>query len=147
MNPDLLPILAQGLRETLYMVLLSSALATILGWPIGVTLTITDKGHILEQVHINRVLSEVVNVLRSFPFIIMIIVLLPLSRLIVGTTLGATAAVVPLSICAAPFIGRIIENCLQEVERGKIEAAQAHGGQYLADHCQGAGSRGSARPG
>lgn len=88
---------------------------------------ITEKGHIAQSPKINKVLGTIINIFRSFPFIILIVILLPLSRIVVGTSLGSTAAVVPLSIGSAPFLARIIENSLKEVERGKIEAALAMG--------------------
>ncbi|WP_371379628.1 methionine ABC transporter permease [Sporomusa aerivorans] len=127
MSEDLIELLATGLGETLYMVALSTCIALILGMPLGIILVITDKGHVLEAPKINRVLSTVINIVRSFPSIILIVVLLPLARFIVGTTLGATAAIVPLAIGSAPFLARIIENCLKEVSFGKIEAAMAIG--------------------
>lgn len=127
MQGDLLSILLTGIGETLYMVLLSTSAALILGLPLGVALVVTGKGHILESAGLNKALGAIINCTRSFPFVILIVLLLPLSRLLVGTTLGVTAAVVPLSIGSAPFIARIIENCLKEVDWGKIEAAQAMG--------------------
>ncbi|MDS1030771.1 methionine ABC transporter permease [Bacillota bacterium LX-D] len=127
MNDDLFDLLLGGLGETIYMVVLSTVAALILGLPLGIILVATEKGHILEAPRFNKVLGTFINIFRSFPFIILIVVLLPLSRFIVGTTLGATAAVVPLSIGSAPFLARIIENSLKEVSTGKIEAAQAMG--------------------
>ena len=124
---DLLSLLSAGFDETIYMVLLSTLAALILGLPLGVALVVTTKGHIMEWAGFNRVISTLVNVFRSFPFIILIVILLPLSRLLIGTTLGSTAAVVPLAIGSAPFLARIIENSIKEVDRGKIEAALAMG--------------------
>ncbi len=124
---DLLSLLSAGFGETIYMVLLSTLAALILGLPLGVALVVTTKGHIMEWAGFNRVISTLVNVFRSFPFIILIVILLPLSRLLIGTTLGSTAAVVPLAIGSAPFLARIIENSIKEVDRGKIEAALAMG--------------------
>jgi D-methionine transport system permease protein len=120
-------LLLTGLGETIYMVVVSTIAALMLGLPLGIILVVTEKGHVLEAPKFNKVLGTIINVLRSFPFIILIVVLLPLSRFIVGTTLGATAAIVPLSIGSAPFLARIIENCLKEVNFGKIEAAIAIG--------------------
>lgn len=131
MSEDLLELLATGLGETLYMVILATVIALALGLPLGIILVITDKGHVLEAPRINKVLSTIINIVRSFPSIILIVVLLPLARFIVGTTLGATAAVVPLAIGSAPFLARIIENCLKEVSFGKIEAALAIGANPL----------------
>jgi D-methionine transport system permease protein len=131
MRDDLLPLLATGLGETIYMVVLSTLISLILGLPIGVALVVTEPGHILPAPRINRLLGTLVNITRSFPTIILIVVLLPLSRLLVGTTLGATAAVVPLSVGSAPFLARIIENSLKEIDKGKIEAALAMGATPL----------------
>ncbi|QWV91880.1 ABC transporter permease [Geomonas oryzisoli] len=131
MHEDLIPMLLTGFGETLYMVVLSTVAAIVLGLPLGVLVVITSTGHVLESPRLNRVLGALINVTRSFPFIIMIVLLLPLSRFLVGTTLGATAACVPLSIAAAPFLARIIENSLKEVDRGKVEAALAMGATPL----------------
>ncbi|HBE77646.1 MAG TPA: methionine ABC transporter permease [Firmicutes bacterium] len=124
---DVLPLLGVALLETLYMVLLSTLAALALGFPLGIALVVTSKDHISESPNSNNVLGTVVNIFRSFPFIILIVILLPLSRFLIGTTLGSTAAVVPLAIGSAPFLARIIENSLKEVEKGKIEAALAIG--------------------
>jgi len=113
MQEDLLPMLFSGFGETLYMVVLSTLAAVLLGLPLGVLVVITAPGHLEDAPRLYRVLGTVINIARSFPFIIMIVLLLPLSRFLVGTTLGATAAVVPLSIAAAPFVGRIVENSLR----------------------------------
>ncbi|SDG50317.1 D-methionine transport system permease protein [Thermoanaerobacter thermohydrosulfuricus] len=112
-----------SLWETLYMVFFSTLFATILGFPLGVILVITDKGHIWEKPALNRILGLIVNMARSLPFIILIIAIFPLSRFIVGTTIGPTAAIVPLSIAAAPFVARVIESSLKEVSWGVIEAS------------------------
>lgn len=127
MQDDLIPLLSVAVGETLYMVVLSTFAALIIGLPLGILLVVAEKGHIFEVPWLNKVLGTVINIARSFPFIILIVVLLPLSRFIVGTTLGTTAAVVPLAIGSAPFVARLIENCLKEVDRGKIEAAMAMG--------------------
>ncbi|PIE53958.1 MAG: methionine ABC transporter permease [Dethiosulfovibrio peptidovorans] len=113
--------------ETLYMVALSSFFAVVLGFPVGITLILTGEGGLLESPRLYQIMDGAVNVLRSFPFIILMIVLFPLSRLVVGTTIGTTATVVPLSIGAAPFVGRIVEGALKEVDPGVIEAALAMG--------------------
>jgi D-methionine transport system permease protein len=131
MGDDLLSLLVQGLNETVYMVFLSTLAALLLGLPLGILLVVTSKGHISDCPPIHKSFSALVNIFRSFPFIILIVILLPLSRLLIGTTLGATAAVVPLSIGSAPFLARIIENSLMEVDKGKIEAALAMGAKPL----------------
>lgn len=105
----------------------STIVALLIGLPFGVILVVTEKGNILESAKVHQALGTIVNIFRSFPSIILIVILLPLSRFLIGTTLGATAAIVPLSIGSAPFFARIIENCLKEVAFGKIEAALAMG--------------------
>ncbi|MBM6822185.1 methionine ABC transporter permease [Fusobacterium mortiferum] len=113
--------------ETLYMVFFSTLFSLIIGFPIGILLTVTKEGNILERPKLNKILDFVINTLRSFPFIILMILLFPLSRIIVGTTIGSTAAIVPLSISAAPFVARMIEGALNEVDKGLIEASSSMG--------------------
>jgi D-methionine transport system permease protein len=127
MRDDLIGLLWDGLCETLYMVFWSSLFAFILGITLGVTMVVTEKGNILEAPRLNKVIGTIINSIRSLPFIILVVLLLPLARLFIGTTLGPTAAILSLSIGAAPFLGRIIENSLKEVSVGKIEAAKAMG--------------------
>lgn len=115
------------LLQTVYMVSLSTLFSLIIGLPLGVILTITDKGHIMENKAVNTVIGTIVNIFRSIPFIILIIALFPLSRLILGTTIGTNAAIVSLSVAAAPFVARIIEGSLKEVSYGLIEASLAAG--------------------
>ena len=124
---EALPLLISSLWETCYMVAVSSILATLFGLPLGVILTVTDKGHILENKSFNTVLGNIVNAARSVPFIILMVAIIPITRMLVGTSIGTTAAIVPLTISAAPFIARIIEGSLKEVQHGVIEAAQAIG--------------------
>ncbi|HBG14351.1 MAG TPA: methionine ABC transporter permease [Synergistaceae bacterium] len=123
----LVGLLAAPTLETLYMVFFSTLFATVLGFPLGIILVVTEKGGILENEYVYRVLDGVVNVLRSFPFIILMIVLFPLSRLVVGTTIGTTASIVPLAIAAAPFVARVVESALKEVDHGLVEAAVSMG--------------------
>ena len=113
--------------ETLYMVFFSTLFSFIIGFPIGILLVITKEGGILERPKLNKVLEILINTLRSFPFIILMILVFPLSRIIVGTTIGSTAAIVPLSISAAPFVARMIEGALNEVDKGLIEASSSMG--------------------
>jgi len=127
MRDDLVELLVEGLQETLFMVVWASLFALLLGSALGITLVVTEKGGILAAPRLNKVIGTAINAVRSLPFIILIVLLLPLARLIVGTTLGPTAAIVSLSIGAAPFLGRIIENSLKEVSSGKIEAAKSVG--------------------
>lgn len=123
----LVDLLLQPTLETIYMVAMSSLVASVIGFPIGVLLVVTEKDGLYEKPKLNRVLSGIVNVSRSFPFIILMILLFPLSRWIVGTTIGTTATVVPLSIGAAPLVGRIVESSLKEVDKGVLEAVIAMG--------------------
>jgi D-methionine transport system permease protein len=109
--------------NTIYMVLSATFFALLMGFPLGVVLSITSPGHIKEQPVVHRVLGTLVNIGRSFPFAILIVAIIPLTRLIVGTSLGTTAAIVPLAIAAAPFVARLIESALNEVDRHIIEAA------------------------
>ena len=116
--------------QTLVMVLFSTVFALLLGLPLGILLCVTgpeSQGGITPRPVLNEVLSRIVNVLRSFPFIILMILLFPLSRLIVGTSIGTAATIVPLSIAAAPFVARIIESALKEVDPGVVQAARAMG--------------------
>ena len=115
-NP-IISMLAVSTVETLYMVFLSTLFSLLLGFPIGVLLVITKEGGIYEMKKFNAILGVIINALRSFPFIILMIILFPLSRFVVGTTIGATAAVVPLSIGAAPFVARIVEGALLEASQ------------------------------
>ena len=120
-----------GIGQTLYMTLFSTLLAYILGLPIGVALCVTDKNGLHPMKGVNAVLGAIVNIVRSVPFIILLITVLPFTQWLLGTTLGATATVVPLVICAAPFIGRMVESSLKEVPFGVIEAARAMGTSNL----------------
>ncbi|MDU2064024.1 MAG: methionine ABC transporter permease [Sporomusaceae bacterium] len=127
MSQEILQLLAESFGQTVYMVIISTAIATILGIPLGVILVATNKGHILEKPALNRILGSIVNATRSVPFIILMVAIIPLTRMIAGTSIGTNAAIVPLSIAAIPFVGRIIESALKEVDQGLIEAAQSMG--------------------
>ncbi len=130
MNSQIMKLVLQSTGQTLEMVFFSTIFSVILGLPLGVLLHVTDKeekGGIIPRPVLNEVLSRIVNVLRSFPFLILMIVLMPLARLILGTTIGTRAAVVSLSIAAAPFVARVIETSLTEVDPGVIQAAKAMG--------------------
>lgn len=113
--------------DTFYMVFFSSLFATLLGLPLGILAVITSKGNILPMPKTKKVLDLFINVFRSFPFIILMILVFPLSRIIVGTTIGSTATIVPLSIAAAPFVARLIEGALKEVDGGLIELSKSLG--------------------
>lgn len=115
------------LLQTLYMLTLSTLFSVIIGLPLGVILTTTDKGHIMENKAVNTIIGTVVNIFRSVPFIILIIALFPLAKLILGTSIGTNAAIVSLSIAAAPFVARVVDGSLKEVSYGLIEASLAAG--------------------
>ncbi|MED4584550.1 methionine ABC transporter permease [Brevibacillus choshinensis] len=121
----------QAVYQTLYMVGISLIFATIIGLPLGVLLVVTRKGHILENQAIFSVLNPIINVFRSVPFIILLVAIIPFTRLIVGTSIGTTAAIVPLVIYTGPYIARLVENSLLEVNAGIIEAAEAMGATPL----------------
>lgn len=123
MGPELL----ENSWETLYMTFVSVLFASFIGLPLGVITVITDKGHIKENALVYNILGTIVNVLRSFPFIILLIAIYPFTRFIVGTTIGTNAAVVPLVIGAAPFVARMVETSLKEVDKGVVEAALSMG--------------------
>lgn len=127
MSPEMIALLAESLGETLYMVGVSAAISTVLGIPLGVILVTSSRGHILENIPVNRILGAIANATRSTPFIILMVAIIPLTRLLAGTSIGTNAAIVPLSIAAIPFVGRVVEASLREVDYGLIEAAQAMG--------------------
>lgn len=127
MFAEILPLLSKALGETIYMVVVSMAIATAIGVPLGVLLHTTAKGQILENVVVNQTVGSVVNAVRSIPFIILMVAIIPLTRFIVGSAIGTTAAIVPLVIASIPFIGRQVETSLKEVPAGLVEAAQAMG--------------------
>ncbi|MBP2071157.1 MAG: D-methionine transport system permease protein [Thermoanaerobacterium sp.] len=120
---NLWQLMEQPLWESLYMVFFSTLFSVLIGLPLGIILVITDKGHLSENIKLNHILGTIINIMRSVPFIILIIAIFPLSRLIVGTTIGPTAAIVALSVAAAPFVARVIESSLKEVDWGVIEAS------------------------
>ena len=120
-------LLLQGTLDTLYMTLVSTAIAYLIGIPLGVILVITRREGICPAPKTTAVLGTIVNIMRSVPFLILIIVLIPFTRLVAGTSIGATATIVPLIVGAAPFIARMVESSLLEVDAGVVEAAQAMG--------------------
>ncbi|MCT4619273.1 MAG: ABC transporter permease [Marinisporobacter sp.] len=120
-------LLTPSLLETLYMVFVSVFFTIIFGLPLGVILVVTDNNHILPSPWLNRVLSYVINITRSLPFIILMIFIIPFTRLVVGTTIGTTAAIVPLVIAATPFFSRVVETSIREVDWGVVEASISMG--------------------
>lgn len=127
MSSDMIPLLSKALGETIYMVAISMAIASVLGIPLGVLLHTTSRGQILESPALNRIIGAIVNAIRSIPFIILMVAIIPLTRLLVGSAIGTTAAMVPLVIASIPFIGRQVETSLKEVPYGLVEAALAMG--------------------
>lgn len=127
MSQTILSLLPDATFETIYMVVISSLLAILVGLPLGTLLYITRKKNILEQPAIHHILSTVVNMTRSIPFVILMIAVIPFTRLLVGSSIGTNAAIVPLSLAAMPFLARVVENALLEVNTGLIEAAIAMG--------------------
>ncbi len=127
MSPELLSLIYDATLETLYMVAAATLIGTAIGLPLGIFLATSGKGELFEAVSVNRILGLVVNATRSTPFIILVVAIIPLTRLIAGTSIGTTAAIVPLSIAAAPFIARIVEAAVREVDQGLVEASLAMG--------------------
>jgi D-methionine transport system permease protein len=125
---ELFQLVLNATGETLYMVVLAGFFTLMIGLPLGVLLFISRSGGLYAMPRFNKVLGGLVNLGRSLPFVVMLIALIPLTRLVVGTTLGSTAAVVPITIGAFPFFARIVENALDEVDKGRIEAILAMGG-------------------
>lgn len=127
MNETMIELLGKGILETLYMTLVSTLLSYVIGLPLGVILVVTGKGGIRPNKIIHQTLGIVVNVFRSIPFIILLILIMPITRLIVGTSIGSSAVIVPLVASAAPYAARLVESSLKEVQAGVIEAAQSMG--------------------
>ncbi|MFD5102897.1 methionine ABC transporter permease [Streptomyces albidochromogenes] len=125
---EMQPLLTQGTIDTLYMVLWSTVVSVIGGLPLGILLVLTDKGGLLQNVAVNKVLGVIVNIGRSLPFIILLIALIPFTTLVVGTFIGPSAMIVPLAIGAIPFFARLVETAIREVDHGLVEAVQAMGG-------------------
>ncbi|MEU1377618.1 MULTISPECIES: methionine ABC transporter permease [Streptomyces] len=128
---EMQPLLRDACLDTLFMVWWSTVWAIIGGIPLGLLLVLTDRGALLQNVVVNKVVGAVVNLGRSLPFIILLVWLIPFSRLVVGTSIGPSAAVVALVIGAVPFFARLVETAIREVDHGLIEAAQSMGGGTL----------------
>ena len=123
--------LMQALYETLYMVTVSLIIGALIGIPLGILLVVTRKHGIWPNVVIHQILNPIINILRSIPFIILLIAIVPFTKLVAGTSIGTTAAIVPLTVYVAPYIARLVENSLLEVDDGIIEAAKAMGASPL----------------
>ncbi len=125
---QLISLVGTATVQTVVMVFASTFFSLLLGLPLGILLCVTDPvGGITPKPVLNQILTRIVNVLRSFPFIILMILLFPLSRILIGTSIGTSATIVPLSIAAAPFVARVIETALKEVDPGVVQAARAMG--------------------
>ena len=127
MSQEIIKLMLQGIEETFYMVAVATVIGGIIGIPLGITLVTTSKGHILEIRFINQILGTIVNIIRSIPFIILMVAIIPLTRLIAGTSIGTTAACVPLTIVAIPFLSRLVETSIRDVDFGLVEAAESMG--------------------
>lgn len=127
LEPQMLSMLAEGTWQSIYMTLAITAISYIIGIPLGVFLVISDRGGIHPMAGLNWLVGGIVNILRSVPFLILMITIQPFTRLVVGTTIGTKAAIVALVVSAAPFVARMVEQSLLEIDHGVIEAAQSMG--------------------
>ncbi|MEU9059376.1 methionine ABC transporter permease [Streptomyces sp. NPDC048430] len=125
---EMQPLLSQGTIDTLYMVLWSTLVTVVGGLPLGILLVLTDKGGLLQNMVVNKVIGVIVNIGRSLPFIILLIALIPFTTWVVGTFIGPSAMIVPLAIGAIPFFARLVETAVREVDHGLVEAVQSMGG-------------------
>jgi len=131
MSPEIIRLILSATGETLLMVAVAAGLGTLFGLPLGIFLATSGKGELFAAPWANRVLGVVVNAARSTPFIILVVAIIPFTRLIAGTSIGTNAAIVPLTVAATPFIARLIEGAIREVDQGLIEAARAFGASPL----------------
>jgi len=131
MSSQLIDLLVTSLLETLLLVGVPSLIAVVIGIPLGVVLVVTARGAMLQNLTVNRVLGAIVNITRSVPFIILMVAIIPFTRFIAQTSIGTTAAIVPLSVAAIPFMARIAENAMREVDTGLLTAARAMGASPL----------------
>ena len=131
MDSKMVNLIIQALGQTIYMVFFSTLFSSVLGFILGIILTVTSPNGLKPNKVIFKFLDVIINILRSFPFIILIVFIIPLTRAIVGTSIGETAAIVPLTIASAPFVARIIESSLKEVDTGVIEAAKSFGASNI----------------
>lgn len=127
MSQQMIDLIITGTWETLYMTLVSTFIAYVLGVPIGIVLYITGEGGIRRNRAVNLIVGIIVNVLRSVPFLILLVFILPFTRFVVGTTIGSTATIVPLVVAAAPYVARMVESSLKEIDTGVVEASRAMG--------------------
>ncbi len=131
MSPMMIDLLLKSLAETLYMLSVSAIIAAVIGIPLGILLVVTEKNNILSCPMINKPLAFVINMIRSIPFIILMVAIIPLTRIIAGTSIGTTAAIVPLTLAAIPYTARMVETSIREIPSGLIEAAESMGASPL----------------
>lgn len=131
MSPMMIDLLLKSLAETLYMLSVSAIIAAVIGIPLGILLVVTEKNHILSCPMMNKPLAFVINMIRSIPFIILMVAIIPLTRIIAGTSIGTTAAIVPLTLAAIPYTARMVETSIREIPSGLIEAAESMGASPL----------------
>ena len=127
MSEQVVKLLLTGTLDTLQMTVISTVMAMLIGIPLGVVLVITSKGQILENTVLNKILGAIINATRSIPFIILMVAIIPFTRMVVGTSIGTTAACVPLTLAAIPFLARLVETSIKDIQFGVIEAAQSMG--------------------
>ena len=126
-SSEIISMLLEGIRDTVYMTVASTFFGYVIGLPMGIALTVTDKEGLKPNAAVYRVLDVISNIVRSIPFLILLILLIPFTRFVVGKSYGSTATIVPLIICAAPYIARLVESSLKEVDKGVVEAAKSMG--------------------
>lgn len=126
-SSEIITMLLEGIRDTVYMTVASTFFGYVVGLPMGIALTVTDKDGLKPNAAVYRVLDVISNIVRSIPFLILLILLIPFTRFVVGKSYGSTATIVPLIICAAPYIARLVESSLKEVDKGVVEAAKSMG--------------------
>ena len=131
MSPMMIDLLLKSLAETLYMLSVSAIIAAVIGIPLGILLVVTEKNHIVSCPIMNKPLAFVINMIRSIPFIILMVAIIPLTRIIAGTSIGTTAAIVPLTLAAIPYTARMVETSIREIPSGLIEAAESMGASPL----------------
>lgn len=136
MSKEVIDLLISGTLESLYMTLIATVIAYILGIPLGVLVYATDKGNVCQNKVVNLITGVIINLVRSVPFLILLVAIIPFTRAVVGTTIGATATIVPLVVAATPFVARLVESSLKEVDEGVIEAAKAMGSSRMQIICK-----------
>lgn len=131
MSPIITNLLIKALGQTVYMISISMLIASLIGIPLGILLVVTEKNNILSCPIVNRPLSFIINIIRSIPFIILMVAIIPFTRILAGTSIGTTAAIIPLTLAAIPYIARMVETSIREIPFGLIEAAQSMGATPL----------------